>query len=725
LLERLGPLAILGRHPALFSAILVAFIAISLASYFLLPVSYVAIGSIIVEEQELGIGNNSPTVSQKVGDPADMESQLLVIRSERVMQKAVGSPEALAALRSECEADGGADFDGDCSSIGNRLDKLVDYTSKRYGVAAIGRSRIINISYKSSNPEIARAMANALIDAFLIDQKEGVSSGRRSAAGWLRQELGRLDVEIRKLDQEIGNYRASKGLVRGVSAPINAERLTGISQQLAVAQAAQATAEAQLKEVNDDKIGGTANSTPVLGSRTIADLKQQIAETDMALANSEATLGPSHPRWRALSDQSKLLNDRLASEVDRIAKNAEKQYNAASDRVAALNTELETLKSDVVSSSGDERTIENLVRDVEIKRRQYTDLAARANTLETEERILSGSVRLISAAGLPLKPFFPKLVPILAAGITLGLLFGFVAAFLADKLALARQEPAPRGGTTVAEPDPVAPPPAKPAHPQNDDAPRRAKTAVAHLLTMVPRVRPQQPASRAGSLLDFGRHPLLSALDASATDPAIREAFDQLTWALGNDLSPGTSSAGILLLTSPTAGSGKTFTTLALARHLAASGKAVLVVECNRERPSISEAFGVPATYGWGAVASNDFLRKSPFDGLDIIVAGGASRSLAAADWEDRLDDILDWAASRYALVLIDGPSGDTVDAQKLADHADAVLVCAKEGEVDSDRMSATIADIHAAGHDNVGVIVTMVDDRRLAATQPQRRHGT
>ena len=56
------------------------------ACCYILPVSYVATGSIIVADREPIVGSSSPAYAQKVGDPADMESTILLIRSPRLLR---------------------------------------------------------------------------------------------------------------------------------------------------------------------------------------------------------------------------------------------------------------------------------------------------------------------------------------------------------------------------------------------------------------------------------------------------------------------------------------------------------------------------------------------------------------------------------------------------------------------------------------------------------------
>ena len=223
--------------------------SLSVIAFLVLPTRFLAIGSVIVAEQEPSIENTSPAWAEKIGDPADLESQLLVIRSPRVLRLAMGRPGALDAVVRECERGRLSPVlkwlypksASSCEKMKRGSEALIDYVQTGYTVAAVGRSRVINISWQSGEAEIARTLANALIAAFLEDQRSNVSSGRKVAADWLWQELKQLDLEIQDEDAKIQAFRREKGLMRGANAPITSEQLTAISQQLSAAEVARAT----------------------------------------------------------------------------------------------------------------------------------------------------------------------------------------------------------------------------------------------------------------------------------------------------------------------------------------------------------------------------------------------------------------------------------------------------------------------------------------------------
>ena len=268
-----GLLAKIWRRRGLFVWTFVALFGAVVASLLVLPVRFLATGSVIVAEQEPGIDNPSPGWAEKVGDPADLESQLLVVRSPRVMRLALQSPGVLDAVLRDCRNRWNSPLLGwlgekipssSCDRLKPDSEALLEYVQGSYSVGAVGRSRVINIGYFSPEPGTAQTLANALINAFLEDQRTNKSSGRLMAADWLWQELRQLDKQIRDEDAKIESFRAEKGLTRGSYAPITSERLTSIAQQLSAAESSRSNATACLREIKATRAPAPAMRRPCL-----------------------------------------------------------------------------------------------------------------------------------------------------------------------------------------------------------------------------------------------------------------------------------------------------------------------------------------------------------------------------------------------------------------------------------------------------------------------------
>lgn len=699
--RRNGIMVTLWRRRKIFTLVFLSIFGLSVFLLFILPVSYVATGSVIVAEPEPGMNNLSPEWAQKIGDPADLESQLLVIKSPRVMRLALKRPGVVDAVMRECRYVRPGDLLGHfmphpvCDKLKQNEETMLDYVVQRYAIGSVGRSRVINIAYKSPLPDVAQILANALINAFLDDQREQASKSRGMAAAWLWQELHQLDDQLRDQDAEIQAYRRKNGLVRGATAPISSEHLTSVSQQLATAMTARDDALAHLKEIKSNK-SGDGDLPAVLNNRTIADIKQQLSTVSAQLATASNILGPNHPTLLALQHERDEIHERLRQEIARIAASAQKTYDAADALVKSLQQQMTSVKAEVSNAEGDEASIASMVRQTEIKRQEYADLYKRASQLETERRVLLGSTRLVSLAELPDQPFFPKKVPFLAGGLTLALIAAGGAAFWRDRSDRSVRAAADLVGVTgrpVFGELPIV---------RDDEKPSFWKSLAGE--------RPKLPLSIALEHLDDDEH----------LQDAVRKLYANLLLASrGTDLWS-------LLVTSPRAGDGKTFTTLALAQFVARAGRSVLVVECDFDKPAVAHVLGLEEGPGLAGIlvedcGVEDAIIETWIENLHVIPAGEASTEVADRLADTDLIDLAD-VARDYDLVLFDGPPAATlVNGCMLAQLVDGVLCCTRWGESSVAATAEALDLIEAAGGHILGLAITMVEpsDQPLYDAEP------
>ncbi|MGY2046817.1 GumC family protein [Methylobacterium sp. JK268] len=684
---REGIVTRLWRRRGVFLAVFAAVLGLAVAALLVIPVRYVATGAIIVAEPEPGDTGGSAVWAQKLGDPADLESQLLLVRSPRILRLLVAQADLAEAARAECRAEAGGplalvagtDRAGSrCDALQPGSEALLDYLEHRLGVGNVGRSRVIAVSYTSPHPDTARRMANALITAFLDDQRRTLAQGREAAASWIWAELRQLDTTIREAQDRIEAERRRRGLVRGSTAPIASERLTSIGQQLAHAETTRAEAAARLREIDADQARGSADSPAVLASRTVGDLKQQHTQISAQLANLEMTLGPAHPTIKSLQRERDLLSARLKREVGSVAASARQVHDAAAALVATLRRDLDAAKGEVAAAMNAQALVDGMERDLEIKRAQYADLYKRASDLETQRRVLVGSTRLVNLAETPTQPFFPKRLPFLAAGLTLAVLLGAAAALLRD-------------GTDRTLRSPGA----------------LEREAGAPTLAALPRLR-------AGVLHDR-TPPLRAALALAGKDPAFQAALRTL--AAGLAIRP----LRILLVTSARPGEGKTLTALALAARAGALGRRVLVIEGDLCAPGIAAALDLPPGPGLLGVLRGELpvgraVLGSRLPNVDVLPAGGTVDGSAELLTGPHAAGLLAQAET-YDLVLIDSPAlGVALDASLLARRADAVLVCARWGRSRIEATASAVATLRAAGGTVAGAVVTEAPASRPGA---------
>ncbi len=428
-------LSIMRRRGLLFLAVAVGVYATVVIALFVLPARYVATSSIIVAEQTASVDGAPPIGSDKVGDPADVESQIVQVRAPRLLRLVIARPDVRALPLPDCDRTRDA---SSCANSTSGSDALLDYLQQHYSVSAVGRSRVINIAFDAGSPLVAQTLSNALTITFLDDRRQSLVGIAQRSAQSLRQERQQLGQSLQADNDQIRAFRSQNGLIRGSIAPISSERLSSISQSLVAAEAAKAEAATRMDEIEKASRTDAMDSPIVRSNRTINDLRQQLIALDVEYARSSSVLGPRHPALISLDQARDMVKSRIGAELRVLVAGAKTSYETASALVDSLRAKMLGFEAEATSAEDREASIADLVQRAETKKARYEDLSRQIARLEIEAPAYSDGTKLVNLAELPASPYFPKRAPFLIGGLVLALLFGSGAAIVAERASAGR-----------------------------------------------------------------------------------------------------------------------------------------------------------------------------------------------------------------------------------------------------------------------------------------------
>ncbi len=156
-----------------------------------------------------------------------------------------------------------------------------------------------------------------------------------------------------------------------------------------------------------------------------------------------------------------------------------------------------------------------------------------------------------------------------------------------------------------------------------------------------------------------------------------------------------------------------------LAVVAAQQGRQVILVDGDLHHPHLHDLFGIPNQRGLGEVFSGRLdLRGASHvleavTGLTLIPAGKTREGAPAWLDSDRWVRILSDLKAQADLVIVEGPSADTADAQILAARLDAVLLTVRVGHTRALTVQTTQKRLEMIGAKVAGVILNQGLQRR------------
>lgn len=299
---------------------------------------------------------------------------------------------------------------------------------------------------------------------------------------------------------------------------------------------------------------------------------------------------------------------------------------ALDNSIRDIQSRLRARESKAKTLPGIEQDLLMLTRDVKVDNELYTNLLNSFQQLRLVKEGKVGNVRIVDVAVEPKQAVKPRRALILALFAVLGLVAGLFVAFVRNSL---------RQGIKSA-----------------DEVEGQLGM---HVFATIPQSAAQALLAEDAKAKKPGLH-LLALLKTS--DPAV-ESLRSLRTALQFAMLDARNN--VVLITGPTPGIGKSFTSANFAAVLAASGKRVLLVDADLRKGHIHQFLGLERGVGLsdliaGTSSLSPTIHRNIAPGLDFLSAGTIPPNPAELLMSSGVQDMLKTLSSQYDIVLIDTP---------------------------------------------------------------------
>jgi capsular exopolysaccharide synthesis family protein len=537
-------------------------------------------------------------------------------------------------------------------------------------------SSILGITASGGDADQVTFLANTAADAMVAYDSDRRDSASRRAMTWLNNQIFELRGQIDRKKEALTELVERTGIKPQVAETMNSERIR-VETEL---QSAQAQLFSMRQRLADMEPSVSLAVRGARGATNAPRLRQQYSAALSQLDAARLTFTPTHPEVRRLEDVVATLRKQLGSDFDApLPATAEEvsqfRVNQAEERrltaqVNLLERALQEAKGADADNSAALIEYERRGRELAIDEQTLADLQDRRNKTLLGSSIDYPSTEILDYAVPPRGPAGPNRVRYMLIGVFLAFGLGGAVGFGRDMLDQAAREP--------------------------EEA---ARVVHAPVLGMVPRINDGTPPERQSD----GPPSSLAA-----------ESYRNLRTAL--QFALGSSRLSSLLVSSATAGEGKTTVSANLAASFAQTGRRLVLVDADMRLPRVHSVFGLTLSPGLaelirGDVSLEEALRR-PCDGrFDVITAGrvppNPSELLASPDFAVLLARL----KAAYDLVLIDSPVLLGVsDSYILGAQTDGMLLIHRPGSVAIRGLEDLRVQLSRAGARLVGIAFNQVD---------------
>ncbi len=553
-------------------------------------------------------------------------------------------------------------------------------------INSIPRTRLLEIRFSSTDPNLAAKAVNNVIDTYIEQNYKTHLDATTRTSTWLTQQLSEFQLKVQESQEKLVRYQEEHGIL-GIDEKENiiTSKLDELNKELTVAEADRMQKESVYRLAGSGDPDLLSNLDP---SSPLVKLRNQEVDLHRQLAQASVNFQPTYPKVEELNNELKAVQADIKIEVSRLAAKFQKDYMAALEREKLLRASLENQKT--AENQLNESAIEYslLKRDLETNRQLYEGLLQKLKEAGVMTGLRSSNVRIVDPASAPTAPSTPNIPRNLMISLLVGLAGGVSLAFILES----------RDNTVHS-------------------------LEQAQMITSLPSLAVIPLGSRANRTLPRDKLLGQPAAAASVARPKsqMAEAYRALRTSIL--LSETGKSAKVLMVTSALPQEGKTTTSVNLAIVLAQHGSRVLLIEADMRRSGISEVFTFKSDLGLSTVLG----QNTSFEGavqsipgvqnLSVLPAGpvpiNPSEMLASA----RMRELLKNVGPKFDHIIIDTPPVlNVTDAVLLSALADSTVLVIRSGVTGKAALRRVHEVLTHVGARMTGVVLNAAD-----STEPDR----
>jgi capsular exopolysaccharide synthesis family protein len=521
------------------------------------------------------------------------------------------------------------------------------------------QGRLVAVSYDAPDRALAAKVVNGVLDSYIQWRLEDATN----TAKWLSAQIAQAQKELEASERRLQAHVRRNGLQiietgKGESTNLVNDRLRQLQSQLAEVQVDRYQKQSAYENA--------ATATHVIDDPVIQNLTMRLADLQREYASLSSTFLEDYPKVQQVKQQISQVQASLDAEVRIGRKRLESGYQAALRREALLQGALAAQQKTAMSLTGDMAGYESLKREVQTNQQLYTALDQKLKDVTISGALRATNMGIVDRASTLAAAAlnFPIGVTLSLAA-CVGLLLSLGLVFV--------QEQSDRSVRSMTQVDAHLGFPALAVIPAIDGQTRFGRSA--RHVVVGPAALPPADGPQPGRL---------DAADRSRA--ALTEAFAALRTSVM--LNNGEAPPRSLLITSASAGEGKTTVAVNLALSLARLNERVLLVDFDLRRPSVSRALNLESGLGLsdcllGGAAWRECRRTGPVGSLDVLTAGTASAGEPAEmALSPRLRQLLTEAEDEYDFVILDSAPVliYPADVRTLAALVDGTLLTVRSG---------------------------------------------
>lgn len=557
-------------------------------------------------------------------------------------------------------------------------------------------TRLIDIRFTHSDPQVAAKIVNAISDTFVLSNLEKKTENTANTGDFLQRRVAELQSQIRSGEEQLVNY-AKNHQILSLDGSQNTvvERLAGLNQQLLVAENERKIAEAAFRSA---LVPGAASALAEGEAKQLQEIESKLAALKQ---RRQQLLVENTEEWPEVKDVNKQIEtlekqaNELRSHATKVlTTNLETRYRQALEREKAIRADFDKQRSETVTQNESAINYRIIQQEIETNKQLLNGLLQRSKENDVLVAGTPNNIYVVDygiASDVPIGPqrlltIIMALFLALSAGIGLAIFLEYMNDSVRSTEDVNRWLQLPTIGVIPGI------------------GGLKRKRALSTSLTLERR----RNGHDSPELL----------LNTEARSP-LGEAYRHLRTSVL--LATAGHAPKTLLVTSSMPSEGKTTTAVNTALSLAQTGARVLVIDADMRRPRLHSIFNLSNDKGLSTILSSEMSDAEVLDmvipyeesGLYLLPSGKIPPNPAELIGSEQMIRLIKTFESTFTHVIIDTPPiGSFTDGVLASTLVDGVLLVIHSGKTSRSIARRTRQILQDVGAKVFGIVLNNVNLR-------------
>ncbi|MFQ6082948.1 MAG: GumC family protein [Candidatus Aminicenantia bacterium] len=574
---------------------------------------------------------------------------------------------------------------------------LITSFLSRLEVLPVRQTRMVEVKYKSANPQLAADILNTFADEFTNFHLEKKYEATKQASDFLAQQIANLRNDLAEKERELQKYSQEKKMffLSDKESTI-VSKFAALNTAFTEAQIERIKREATYRELKELKVDALP---PFVDNTLIQNLKEEYTQIKNKYEEKSKIFKPEYPEMIRLKARLESMRDELKKEIEKAIQAAESDYRAAFKKEKSLENLLESQKQEVIRLNNNAILYNSLKIEIENKRNLFNSLTARQNETLISARLKglkTSNIKIIDRAEAPLVPISPKKKRNLILAFIIGFFGGFGLAFFLEYI-----------DKSVKTPEEV-------------ESLTRLPT-----LGVIPYLPPEGfRGGRYGYRYRYHSKKTNPSSTIEAPNKIELITFHHPKFTISEDyrsfrtsilLSRADSPPKTIAVTSALPKEGKTVTVVNLGISFTQLEKRVLLIDADLRKPRIHKILKVRnieglSSYLTGKMEFDLLIKPTGIENLSVITSGIVPPNPAELVNSNRMKQLIKEVREMYDLVLIDTPPVlVVVDPVIVSSMTDSTILVLWAGKTSREALLKAVEELAKSNCHIGGVVLNEV----------------